>query len=82
MRRRCTTLWRKAGWGGAALDVFENEPYEPVAPGKDLRTLDCVVLTPHAASNTSEANRAIAERAMGNVAKFLAGRLDEMDRVD
>lgn len=71
------------GWlAGAALDVFENEPYEPVAPEKDLRTLDCVVLTPHAASNTSEANRAIAERAMGNVAKFLAGRLDELDRVD
>ncbi|MFH1264865.1 MAG: NAD(P)-dependent oxidoreductase [Planctomycetota bacterium] len=71
------------GWlGGAALDVFEQEPYVPVAPDKDLRTLDCVVLTPHAASNTSEANRRIAQCAIGNVTNFLAGRLDKLNRVD
>lgn len=71
------------GWlDGAALDVFEAEPYVPVAPDKDLRTLDCVVLTPHAASNTAEANQRIAKRALENVTKFFDGRIDELDRVD
>jgi lactate dehydrogenase-like 2-hydroxyacid dehydrogenase len=71
------------GWlAGAALDVFESEPYVPVSPDKDLRTLDEVILTPHAASNTAEANRAIAQSAMQNVTHFLAGRLDELNRVD
>ena len=32
---------------GAALDVFETEPYEPVSLGKDLRNLDNIILTPH-----------------------------------
>jgi lactate dehydrogenase-like 2-hydroxyacid dehydrogenase len=72
----------EAWLAGAALDVFESEPYEPVRPDKDLRKLDEVVLTPHAASNTAEANRRIAQRAMRNVASFFAGRLDELDRVD
>jgi len=67
---------------GAALDVFEAEPYLPVDPEKDLRTLDEVVLTPHAASNTAEANRGIAQCALKNVTSFFAGRLDELDRVD
>lgn len=71
------------GWlAGAALDVFESEPYEPVSLDKDLRKLSEVVLTPHAASNTAEANRAIAQCAMNNVTRFLAGRLDELNRVD
>jgi len=67
---------------GAALDVFEAEPYVPVDPKKDLRKLAEVVLTPHAASNTSEANRGIAQCALKNVTSFFAGRLDELNRVD
>lgn len=43
---------------GAALDVFDREPYEP--QGADLRELDNVVLTPHCASNTAEANARMA----------------------
>jgi len=66
----------------AALDVFENEPYEPVSPEKDLRRLPNVVLTPHVGSNTREANRRMAEGCLRNVAGFFAGRLDEIDRVD
>jgi len=46
--------------GGAALDVFENEPYVPVDPAKDLRTLSNVVLMPHTGSNTEESNAAMA----------------------
>lgn len=68
--------------GGAALDVFETEPYRPVAPEKDLRTLDCVVLTPHVGSNTVEANCRMARACLANIAQFHAGKLDDLTRVD
>lgn len=68
--------------GGAALDVFETEPYRPAGPGKDLRTLPNVVLTPHIGSNTEEANARMARAALENVARFLCGRWDELTRVD
>jgi lactate dehydrogenase-like 2-hydroxyacid dehydrogenase len=67
---------------GAALDVFENEPYVPVQPDKDLRKLENVVLTPHVGSNTREANRRMAGLALENVRYFLAGQLDRLTRVD
>ncbi|BCW98120.1 MAG: hypothetical protein KatS3mg024_0947 [Armatimonadota bacterium] len=66
---------------GAALDVFENEPYVPRAPGKDLRTLANVVLTPHVSSNTDMANRRMAERCVANVRALLDGRVEDLDRV-
>ena len=64
---------------GAALDVFEREPYEPVDPSRDLRTLPNVILTPHRASSTVEASHAIAERALRNVLLADAGNFAEMD---
>lgn len=67
---------------GAALDVFEHEPYEPVQPDKDLRTLGNVVLTPHIGSNTREANARMAEAALANVRRFLAGERESLSRVD
>ncbi len=67
---------------GAALDVFEREPYVPAHPDKDLRKLENVVLTPHVGSNTREANRRMAESALENVRCFLAGKLDRLARVD
>lgn len=70
------------GLGGAALDVFEHEPYQPLSAEKDLRTLENVVLTPHTGSNTTEANRAMAQAALDNVTSFLAGRLERLNRVD
>ncbi|MEI7731658.1 MAG: NAD(P)-dependent oxidoreductase [Verrucomicrobiota bacterium] len=66
---------------GAALDVFEHEPYQPVAAGKDLRKLDNVVLTPHVGSNTREANRRMGEASLNNVRHFLAGRLDQLSHI-
>ncbi len=68
--------------GGAALDVFQTEPYQPPAPDKDLRTLGNVVLTPHVGSNTAAANRRMAEACLANVARFFAGRMDGLPRVD
>ena len=52
---------------GAALDVFDREPYVPADPSRDLRTLPNVVLAPHVGSHTREANRGMAERALQNV---------------
>ncbi len=66
---------------GAALDVFAREPYEPVAPGKDLRGLANVLLTPHIGSNTREANRRMAEACLANVTHFFAGNLDHLTQV-
>ena len=67
---------------GAALDVFEYEPYRPVEAEKDLRNLDNVLLTPHIGSNTTEANRRMAESVLDSVRCFLAGRFDALPRVD
>jgi lactate dehydrogenase-like 2-hydroxyacid dehydrogenase len=66
---------------GAALDVFAREPYEPMAPGKDLRRLANVLLTPHIGSNTREANQRMAEACLANVAHFFAGNLDLLTQV-
>ena len=67
---------------GAAMDVFEREPYVPTHPEKDLRKLQNVVLTPHIGSNTREANQRMAESALENVRCFLNGELDRLARVD
>lgn len=66
---------------GAALDVFAREPYEPVAPGKVLRRLANVLLTPHVGSNTYEANQRMAEACLANEAHFFAGNLDRLTQV-
>lgn len=64
--------------GGAAIDVYDREPYVPV-PGKDLRTLPRVILAPHVGSNTAEANIRMAERALHNIALAERQQFDEMD---
>ena len=66
---------------GAALDVFENEPYVPVAGEKDLRDLDNILLTPHVGSNTREANGRMALASLRNVVTFLNGKLADLNRV-
>ena len=67
---------------GAALDVFDREPYVPVDPSHDLRTLPNVVLAPHVGSHTTEANRGMAERALQNVMLAEAGDFTGMDVVN
>jgi len=64
---------------GAALDVFDREPYIPVDAASDLRRLPNVVLAPHVGSNTVDANRRMAERALRNIALRESGDLDAMD---
>jgi lactate dehydrogenase-like 2-hydroxyacid dehydrogenase len=55
---------------GAGLDVVEHEPLDPASP---LATLPNVMVTPHMASATVQTRRAMAERAIDNLAAALAG---------
>jgi hydroxypyruvate reductase len=55
--------------GGAALDVFENEPSVPQA----LRDMPHVVLVPHIGSATTQTRRAMADLAMANLRAHFAG---------
>lgn len=63
---------------GAALDVFKTEPYVPMSPEKDLRTLDRVIMTPHIGSSTAEACDRMAAAALKNIRLAVAGRTAEM----
>lgn len=58
--------------GGAAIDVFPEEPSgqgEPFA--SELRGLANVILTPHIAGSTEEAQDAIAEDVAGKLIRFI-----------
>jgi phosphoglycerate dehydrogenase-like enzyme len=65
--------------GGAAIDVYDREPYEPAEAGKDLRTLSNVIVVPHIGSNTAEANIRMAERALRNITLAERGEFSQMD---
>ena len=56
--------------GGAALDVFEDEPNVPEA----LHGMEHVVTTPHIASATHETRRAMGDLMIDNLDAFFAGR--------
>ena len=56
--------------GGAALDVFENEPQVPPA----FFALDNVVLVPHIASATVQTRQAMAQRVLDNLDAFVHGQ--------
>jgi len=55
----------------AGLDVFQTEP---VPPDHALLALDNVVLSPHVAYNTPEANQRICDISIENLTNYFAGR--------
>lgn len=55
---------------GAGLDVFKNEPQ--VSEG--LRSLDNVIMSPHAGTGTIEGRRTLAEEAADNIIAFFDGK--------
>ncbi len=67
---------------GAALDVFEKEPYEPARPDKDLRSLGNVILTPHTASDTKEANENMRALVLCNIDAFCSGAFEKLTAVN
>lgn len=56
--------------GGAALDVFANEPHVPQA----LKEMDNVVLSPHHASGTWETREAMRDLVVQNLKNWHEGR--------
>ncbi len=54
---------------GYAADVFENEP----DPHPELLQMENVILTPHIASGTIEARRAMGKTAVANLTAFFKG---------
>ncbi|HEY0205478.1 MAG TPA: NAD(P)-dependent oxidoreductase, partial [Acetobacteraceae bacterium] len=56
--------------GGAALDVFEDEPNVPA----ELMTMEHVVVTPHIASGTHETRQAMGDLMIDNLDAFFAGK--------
>ncbi len=62
---------------GAALDVFEAEPFAGVPP---LHELDNVVLAPHLGFRTSEALARRFETTLENLVAFFAGRAQNLVR--
>lgn len=55
---------------GAGLDVFENEPQV----SERLRSLDNVIMSPHAGTGTIEGRRTLAEEAADNIIAFFDGK--------
>ena len=61
---------QSGGLGGAALDVFEDEPRVP----DSLRAMANVVLTPHIASATHETRPAMGDLMLDNIDAYFAGK--------
>ncbi|MEM9205378.1 MAG: hydroxyacid dehydrogenase [Pseudomonadota bacterium] len=64
---------RNGKLGGAALDVFEKEPLDQEM-GSKFGGVPNLVLTPHIAGLTREANARVSELTVENVLKHLRGR--------
>uniref|UniRef100_A0A1J3K5Z3 Glyoxylate/hydroxypyruvate reductase A HPR2 n=1 Tax=Noccaea caerulescens TaxID=107243 RepID=A0A1J3K5Z3_NOCCA len=61
---------REGRLGGAALDVFEQEPHVP----EELFALENVVLLPHVGSGTVETRNAMADLVVANLEAHFSGK--------
>jgi len=67
---------RSGRLAGAALDVYQKEPYEPVGEADDLRQFPNVLMTPHIASNTRAANKRMARMVVENLRHWAQGEIE------
>ena len=70
------------GWAARGATAARARPTSRAAPPKDLRTLPNVILVPHIGSNTVEANRRMALRALRNVQLAHDGDLAALDLIN
>ena len=56
--------------GGAALDVFDNEPFPPESP---LWAMPNVLVSPHSASTSDRENARLTDLFCENIRRFVAG---------
>jgi len=66
-----TVALRSGRLGGAALDVFDDEP---LAPDSDLSRIDRVLLSPHVAGGSATARTRIYAMTARNVSRVCTGR--------
>ena len=59
---------------GAGFDVATGEPPPPDNPLMRIATRPNVILTPHVAWASDEAQQALADQLMDNIENFVAGR--------
>jgi len=57
--------------GGAALDVFENEPIKPDNPLLSINNKDRIVLTPHIAWASVEDRTQLIQGVKENIETFI-----------
>ena len=69
----CAAALKSGHLGGAALDTFDTEPIRPET-GALFAGLDNVILTPHVAGVTQQANKRISDAAVVTVRRVLGGQ--------
>jgi phosphoglycerate dehydrogenase-like enzyme len=69
---------REGRLGGAALDVFRQEPLPPESPLWDLPN---VLINPHSASTAESENAKITDLFCANLREYLAGHPERMRNI-
>ena len=78
-KARCIDALARRPACGCGPGCFRTRALRAPSPGKDLRQLPNVVMTPHTGSSTREACDRMARRALENIQWAVTGKYTEMD---